>query len=76
MFCNRKHFSLSSGEDINSLDMAGSLERVSLPGRDEMQDHCESVSKLSPVLVAWKTESFVSSAGGMEDSYHHCLVSI
>lgn len=45
MFCNRKHLSLSSGEDLNSLDMAGSLERASLPGRDQMSDHCESISK-------------------------------
>ncbi|EPQ10312.1 60S ribosomal protein L27 [Myotis brandtii] len=35
----------AKGEDLNSLDMAGSLERVSLPRRDQMKDHCESVSK-------------------------------
>lgn len=36
MFCSGKHFSLSSGADLNFLDEAGSWEGVSLPG-DQMK---------------------------------------
>ena len=39
MFCSGKHFSLSSGVDLNSLDVAGSCEGVSLPGGDQMKGH-------------------------------------
>lgn len=78
MFCGRKHFSLSSDEDINSLDTAGSLEGVSLPGGDQMKAHlweykqvisknCKFLSSdnFFPGLAMWK-----------KSSYHHCLIII
>ena len=68
MFCGRKHFSLFSDEDINSLDMVGSLEEVSLPGEDQIKDHLweckKAISKGYKFLSS--NHSFLQ-AGGPEE---------
>lgn len=72
MFCDRKHLSLYSDGLISSLDMVGSLDGASLPGKDPMK---ELLKKCKQDIRKW--HFLLPKTHGKEDfCYHYCFIII